>query len=107
MKTSLLAAILLLILILAAIFGEVYTVRATDEMVRLMEENASAESLSDLFEQKRRILSIMISHEDLREVEVALSDYEFEKSGENKSRLRDSVEHLKRLLFISYFANNS
>ena len=107
MKTSVIAAILLGVLLFGAVLGEISTVRATDELLGAIDDGESAAKIRDVFEKKHRLLSVMISHESLREVEVALSEYEFEDSSENKSRLRESVEHLKRLLFIGYFVKHS
>ena len=107
MKTSTIAAILLGVLIVCATLGEIYTVRITNGLLQAINDGESAGQLRATFQKEQHILSLMVSHETLREVEVALSDYEFEASDENKSRLRESIEHLKRLLFIGYFAKNS
>lgn len=107
MKTTLIALLLLLSLLVGAVLGEVYTVRATNEILDLIHRDAAPADVREVFQKERRIFSIMISHEDLREVETALNEYELERSEENKSRLKDSIEHLKRLLFIGYFVKNS
>lgn len=107
MKTTLIALLLLLSLLVGAVLGEVYTVRATNEILDLIHRDAAPADVREVLRKKWRIFSIMISHEELREVETALDEYELERSEENKSRLKDSIEHLKRLLFIGYFVKNS
>ena len=103
MKSERIALVILISLCCMSIIGEVYLYRQVNKILDSIEKSESVESIEESIQKNKRLISSMLSHEDLREVEIALCDYKSETSEINKSRLWDSVHHIKRLSFFSYF----
>ncbi len=103
MKSERVALFILIGLIFTSILGEIYLYRQVGKILESIGSGDSIEVVEAKIQNNKRLISSMLSHEDLREIEVALCDYKSEASETNKSRLWDSVHHIKRLSFFSYF----
>ena len=106
MKSERIALWVLVTMTVIAIVAEISLCRTVDSILESINEGATIDVIEERIKKSKRLLSFMVSHEDLREVEVALCDYKSEASEINKSRLWDSVHHIKRLSFFSYFQRN-
>lgn len=106
MKGERIALLILIALLGTSIVAELYLYQQTSSILEIIDNDASVEQIGEKIHKSERLISSMLSHEDLREIEIALCDYTVEASEINKSRLRDSVHHVKRLSFFSYFQEN-
>ena len=106
MKSAWIAALVLTVLIALSIGAECLMNYRLNRILDEIDRGSAPQQIADQIEDSRRLFSALTSHDNLREVEVAVCDYLGEPTETNKSRLRDSVYHIKRLSFFSYFTKD-
>ena len=103
MKSTRVALLLLIGLLTTSVVAELALYRQAHHILEAIDAEAPINEIEARIRKGERLIASMLSHEDLREVEIALCDYRAEPSKINKSRLRDSVHHVRQLSFFSYF----